>query len=213
MGKVHKVGEGDSVASLAEASGHLPDVIWSHPRNKALQVLRGNMNILAAGDEVYIPDLQVKSVLADTDKVHRFQRRGVPAIIRLQLLRNGKPRKHLRYRMEVSGAVIEGTTDERGVIESFVPPATREIRLYVGDSRKARVLKVGRLDPVDTVVGMQQRLRNLGHGCSASGAVDNATRAALRVLQRRVGLSETGEPDPETLAALLQAHDEIGGEH
>lgn len=212
MSRIHRVSQGESVTSLAEASGHFPGAIWSHPENEGLRARRSNMNILAEGDLVFIPDLQAKSVPAATGKLHTYRRRGVPAMFRLQLLRNGKPRKNVRYRLEVLGALITGVTDERGVLEAFVPPSAQEIRLFVGKSTTARVLRVGRLSPADSTSGVQQRLRNLGYDCAVSGAVDEATRAALRAFQRGAGLKVTGEPDADTLAAVQRAHDEVGGE-
>lgn len=211
MGKVYRVSGGDSVASVAEATGHFAGAIWSHPENAALRARRGNMNILAEGDELFIPDLDIKSVPAATDRVHRFRRRGVPAVFRLQLLRDGMPRRNLHYRLEIEGATIEGFTDERGVLEAYVPPSTREIRLFLDKARTARVLRIGGLEPVDSVAGVQQRLRNLGHDCPLSGSLDEPTRTALRAFQRHAGVTASGEPDADTQAALRRGHDEMGG--
>lgn len=211
MSTVHTVRAGESVASLAEESGHFPGTIWEHGENEALRTRRANMNILAEGDAVFIPDLRPKMLDAATGARHRYRRRGVPAVFRLQLLRDGKPRADLRYRLEIDGAEVDGVTDARGVLEVFVPPSVHEILLYLGDATRPRVLKIGRLEPADSLKGVQQRLLNLGHACAVTGALDDATHTALRGFQRVAEIPITGEPDAATLAALRTAHDEIGG--
>jgi hypothetical protein len=210
MGKIHKVIKGESVASLADATGHFPGTIWYHPENNKLRQLRDNMNILAEDDNVYIPELGFKAVPSATGLRHRFRRCGVPAIYRLQLLINGQPRKNLNYRMEVEGLVIEDSTDDNGIIEVFVPPSTREIRLFVGSEETPRILEIGMLDPSDTIAGMQQRLRNLGYDCPESGTLDENTRTALRSFQSDSEMIATGDPDTATISTLRRAHDEIG---
>jgi len=212
MGKIHKVKQGDSVASLSDVTGHFPGTIWNHPENNALRSRRDNMNILAEDDEVFIPELRNKALPCQTIMRHRFRRVGVPALYRLQLLRDGQPRQNLSYLLVVDGNVIEGSTDERGVIEVFVPPSTSEILLFIGNEEKPRILKIGELEPADSTSGMQQRLRNLGYDCPASGSFDETTRTALRAFQQRAGMIPTGDPDATTLATLRRAHDEIGGQ-
>jgi len=212
MGKIHKVKPGDTIASLSESYGHFPGTIWHHPENSDLRSKRDNMNILAEDDEVFIPEIENKTCVCPPQMRHRFRRVGVPALYRLQLLRNGKPRKNLKYLFALDGQTIEGVTDERGVIEIFIPPATPELTLFLGDEETPRIIKIGRLEPVDSISGLQQRLRNLGYDCAVSGTLDEPTRRALRSFQRRASLTVTGEADSETAAVLRRAHDNIGGQ-
>lgn len=209
MGTTHTVRAGDSIASLAAAAGHFPNTVWNHPDNAGLKADRVNMNTLAIGDKVFIPEVRPKTVEIKTDKVHRFRRRGVPATFRLQLRRNGEPRKDTPYRLEFAGMIDAGTTDADGVIEAFVPPSVREIRLYVGNSKKARVLKVGHLEPASGPKGAQQRLRSLGYGATGSGDLDEVTRAAIAAFQRGADLEETGELDSDTQEEIRRAHDRV----
>jgi peptidoglycan hydrolase-like protein with peptidoglycan-binding domain len=63
------------------------------------------------------------------------------------------------------------------------------------------------LDPVGETTGLQSRLKNLGlFEGEIDGVLSPATKAALRLFQRRENLAETGEPGPETLAALTRVH-------
>lgn len=212
MGRQHRIRQGESVASLAAAAGHAPATLWQHPANAALREKRASMNVLSPGDEIFIPDVRAKSFGAETGKRYRFRLRGVPAVFRLRLLRDGEPRRDLAYRLEVAGAVIQGRTDARGVLVAHVPPDVREMRLFLDGERTPHLLRVGNLDPVDDISGLQQRLENLGVACVESGVLDDGTRSALRRFQRLVGLAETGEPDAETRRRLQEAHDRMGGE-
>lgn len=212
MGKIHKIKQGDSVASLADAAGHFPGTIWDHPENSALRSRRDNMNILAEEDELFIPDVENKMLPCKTEMRHRFRRVGVPALYRVQLLLNGEPRKNLKSLLVVEGIVYEGATDEQGMIEVFVPPSTKEIQLFIGDEEYPRILQIGDLEPVDSIPGVQQRLRNLGYDCPASGSLDEATRAALWAFQQSMEIPPTGDPDSATLSMLRRAHDNLGGE-
>ena len=56
----HSIKSGDSVSSLAQSYGLFEQTIWQHSDNATLKALRPNMNILAPGDEVVIPDLEAK---------------------------------------------------------------------------------------------------------------------------------------------------------
>ncbi len=207
MSRTHTVKAGESIASLAAAAGHFPNTVWNHPDNASLKADRINMNTLAVGDRVFIPDARPKTVEVKTDKVHRFRRRGVPATLRLQLRRNGKPRKETPYRLEFAGMTDEGTTDADGILEAFVPPSVREIRLYVGNSKRARVLAIGHLEPATATEGLQQRLRNLGFDAPSSGELDAATRAAVAAFQRGAEFEADGDATDETIEAIRQAHD------
>lgn len=211
MGEIHKIEPGDSVTSLADIKGYAPKTIWSHPENEPLRSQRENMNILADDDKIFIPELRNKSIPCRTAMRHRFRRIGVPAFFRLQLLLDGQPRKNLRYVLAFEGSVIENQTDERGMIEVFIPPSIKEMQLFIGDEEEPRTLKVGTLDPASTITGVQQRLQNLGYESPLNGTFDEATQAALWAFQQRSDITPTGERDAETIEALRRAHDVLGG--
>ena len=210
MGKIHNIEPGESVASLAEITGHSPETIWLHPENEALRSRRDNMNILADNDKLFIPEIQSKTLPCATAMRHRFRRVGVPALYRLHLLLNGQPRKNLRYVLVFEDKVIESLTDERGVFEVFVHPLTSEILLFIGNEEIPRILKIGELEPTESIAGMQQRLQKLGYHCPLSGSLDENTKNALLAFQGRAGMAPTGDADAITIAALRRAHDEIG---
>jgi Putative peptidoglycan binding domain len=201
------VKRGDTIESIAFEHGFFHETLWNHPANAELKQKRGNRNLLLPGDRVTIPEKTPKQVTCKTGRVHRFRRRGVPAVFRLQLLQRGAPLAGADYTLDVDGVLHSGTTSEQGMLEERVPPNARRARLQLqGSSRSWNVL-LGDLDPIKETTGLQQRLRNLGYRCEPTGVMDERTRSALRAFQGKADLTETGEPDDPTLKRLRELHD------
>lgn len=156
-----------------------------------------------------VPPIVPKRVECETDARYRFRRRGVPARLRLQLQRDGTPRIGVRFRLEVDGTTTEGESDEQGIIGAWVSPRASRALLWLDGESEPLELLIGALDPVTTVRGVQQRLRNLGYECPDHGRLDPLTRAALQAFQRQADLPPSGEPDPPTCKKLLAAHDRM----
>ena len=207
----YRVEQGDSVVKLAKEHGLSPDTIWNHPDNADLKERRKDMNILAAGDEVVIPDREPRRASAAAGKTHVFKRRGVPMIFRLQLLEYNQPRKDRPYVLEVDGVSYEGTTDDQGRIERYLPNDARRGRLRVGDGEVDVEILFGHMDPISEVSGVQRRLINLGFDCGEPGGeLTPRTLAALRAFQALVGLEPNGELSDETRDTLASCHDQPG---
>lgn len=91
MSTDHTVRQGECINSLAERYGFFPDTLWDAAENKDLRDLREDPNILQPGDVVYIPDLTPREESGGTDDLHRFRRRGVPALFRAVFYRPPSP--------------------------------------------------------------------------------------------------------------------------
>jgi N-acetylmuramoyl-L-alanine amidase len=157
------VEEGDCISSIADAYGFVPDTIWNHPSNAKLKTLRKDANVLMPGDKLVIPDKEIKQVSKSTNQVCKFQRKGVPEKLRVQLLLYDRPRANLKYTLVLdSGKHLAGTTDGNGFVEAFVPPQCHSARLIISPEEEYDV-EIGRLNPVGTESGVRQRLRNLGY--------------------------------------------------
>jgi Putative peptidoglycan binding domain len=128
----------------------------------------------------------------------------------MQIMWDGAPRAGEPYRLTVGDVALEGALNGEGYIETNIPPGAQRGTLVVGEGARARTysLVLGHLDPVETVSGVQARLRNLGYACQVTGSLDDATRAALRAFQTRAGLAVTGDDDDATRSRLREAHDE-----
>ena len=78
--------------------------------------------------------------------------------------------------------------------------------LRFNNGRRSHVLRLGYLDPIETMSGIQARLRNLGYyGGVVDGNSNRLVEDALRTFQKQVGLSSTGQADEATLDALKSA--------
>lgn len=213
MGEYRTVADGDCVSSIAAATGHFWETLWNAPENEALAAERGDPNSLARGDRVFVPDLRVKSVDAETGMRHRFRRRGVPCKLVLRLLTaGGEPRKKARYTLTVEGVESPGRTDDDGYLRVAVPPGATRGKLVVksddeDEEDEEMVIEIGSLAPHDTIAGAQARLRNLGAlSVRVTGELDDLTRQALTAFQRAREIDPTGELDGPTASALRDAH-------
>lgn len=204
MATLHKVKQGECLASIAYRYGLLMSTIWDDPANAELRSRRTSPYVLFAGDEIAIPYKRPKLVRRATGQVHRFRRRGVPETFRLQLLAYGEPRAAQNYTLELGGQAFEGRTDEQGRLEHPIPPDARTGRLVLGENESYDI-QLGHVDPVTEEQGVRTRLFNLAFLADLDAAED-AYREALRVFQAGSGLRATGEVNPETEEALLKAH-------
>ena len=207
-GIYHTVGQGESLASIAEHYRFSWRALWNHPSNADLKRLRRNPNILLPGDSVFVPAKTAEEVSCATDRRHRFLRRGVPSRIQMRLLAHDVPRRNIRCVLDVDGSLSEVTTDNNGCLSIVVPPTARSARLRVGDGDGAQqfAIAVGNLNPITEISGVQGRLRNLGIRCPSSGQWDEGTQQAVRAFQAKHDLCQTGEMDEDTRNRLREVH-------
>ena len=200
-----KVGSGETTSSLAKKNGFFWRTIWDHPENAELKAKRKDPNVLFEDDDIFIPEKQIKEVSKGTEAEHTFKLKGEPAKLKLQLLKNGKPRANEEYVLDIDGTLTDGKTDGDGKVEHFIPPDAKSGRLIMKNGKEAYDLQLGYLDPVDLITGVQQRLNNLGYDCGGEmGELGERTREALRKFQADNQLQETGEPDNATKAKLKE---------
>ncbi len=214
--ELRPVGQGDYVVaaddcimSIADAHGLFWKTIWDDPANAELKRTRGDPRVLLPGDRVTIPAKRVREESGATDGRHRFRRHGVPAKVRLRLLKDGQPRAREDCVIRIDGALSRKKTDGSGVLEIAIPPGARqgEVRVGAGDDAAAYQLALGSLNPHASVSGVQQRLRNLGfyHG-AIDGVAGPATRAAVKEFQAGSGIPATGDADEDTCKKLKEQH-------
>ncbi len=148
-----------------------------------------------------MPDLRLKDESAGTENKHRFKRKGVPSKLCLVLKRNGKPRAHLPYLLDVDGQRFSGQTNAQGRLEHPLIPNAKQAQLLIRETGKPEetiVLQLGHLDPIEEVSGVQARLKNLGfYGGEVNGQLDKETTEAIVAFQKTSGLPETGRIDQQ----------------
>lgn len=197
------------MARIAYLHGFHWQTLWTAGENTQLKQVRKNPNLLCPGDRVTIPDKRQRHENGATEKKHRFRRKGVPSKVRFRLLRNGKPRQGLKWRLCVDRFTCNGTTGKDGYLNMAVPPDVTEGELTITDKKGRQeiyTLKLGHLEPPDQIKGLQQRLRNLGYDCPVHGRIDDLATRSILAFQGAQNLESTGKFDEQTRAAIEKAH-------
>lgn len=206
----HVVEPGTCLISLSEHHGFFWQTLWEHPENRDLRSKRRDPWVLLPGDRVAIPEKRLKQETASTDKKHTFVRKGIPAKLRLEFHEDDRPLSDLPYLVAIDDATFQrGTTDGQGRIEISLPKQARAGTVRIGDGESERVyeLKLGALDPEDSVSGVQGRLNNLGFKVGAvDGRLGSKTADAIRRFQAYHSLPVTGVPDRATCQKLKERH-------
>ena len=208
-GRSYTCRQGDCISSIAARFGLPGKLIWEHPDNAELKQLRGDPNVLLPGDKVFVPEPGQRPVSAQTGGSHSFTFTAPRTRLKVRLQAGGAPRKNKAYTLVLDdGTTLTGTTDADGLLDAQIPARAREatVRIEVpGLGTESLVLRLGHLDPVTEVSGVQQRLCNLGFHCEASGVLDEDTRAALALFQEAQGLEPTGKLDDGARDAIRKA--------
>jgi N-acetylmuramoyl-L-alanine amidase len=195
--------QGDSIPSIAKTTGFFWKTIWNHGNNAGLKSKRKNPNVLFPGDEVFIPELETKEFSKGTDAKYKFKRKGEPVKLILKLLKSdGKPRANEAYVLTVEGKDLKGNTDGDGILKQFIPNNAKTGLLKLKDGKESFPVRIGALDPLDEITGIQQRLSNLGFDCEESGQLDDQTQRALINFQSANNLELSGKPDSATKGKL-----------
>lgn len=198
-----KVGKGGTTSGLAKTYGFFWKTIWEHPENAGLRAKRKDPNVLFETDEIFIPDRAVKKVSKGAEAQHVFKRKGEPSKIKMQIYNLGKPNANADYILEIDGKQTKGKTDADGKLEHFIPGNARSGKLILKDGKEVHNLRLGNLDPLDQISGVQQRLNNLGYQCGGEmGKIGPNTKEALKKFQADKKLNVSGEPDAATKAKL-----------
>ncbi|MBV9763681.1 MAG: peptidoglycan-binding protein [Acidobacteriaceae bacterium] len=206
MGKM-TVDLGDSIPSIAKQNGFFWETIWNHGQNAALKAKRKDPNILFPGDEVFVPELLLKEETRPTNAKHKFKLKGEQVKFKLQLLMLGEPRKNEPYTLLIDGKPYQGTTDGEGKLEHVLPADAQGGKLILRAGKEQYPVRVGHLNPIDEISGVQQRLNNLGFQAGdEDGQMNDSLKAALSAFQTKYKLNVTGEIDGATKSKLLECH-------
>ncbi|MBZ0121984.1 MAG: peptidoglycan-binding protein [Sandaracinaceae bacterium] len=205
---------GEGLSEIADRHGLFWETIWLHPANEALRLARVRPEVLMPGDRLTIPPTRARSETRATGGRHVFRRRGVPAKIVLNVLDfDGEPLVGKAYELVIGDRTHEGVTGAGGRVEHWIATGARSALLTVWPaeahmpSTLRYALAVGSLDPVETLRGLRDRLRNLGYLCPrGEGPLDAETQAAIRKFQTEHALDSSGEPDDATRARLVEVH-------
>ena len=206
----HIIRTGDCITSVADAHGFYWKTLWDHAQNSDLKQLRKDPNMVVAGDVVFVPELKPRQQSCSTAARHRFKKKGIPAVLRLQVFDGQEPRADQDFTISVDGRFEEGVTDADGNLEVSIPADASRALLVIGEDKREYEILLGHLPPIEETEGVQTRLRNLGYlKKRPSGELDDDTRAALWSFQSDFDLEMSGEIDEPTKAELSKAHEEV----
>jgi hypothetical protein len=202
----HIVKRGEHLSAISVRYGfQTNDPIWNHPGNAELRQRR-NRNVLFEGDVLVIPELLQRSVERATGLTHRFIIKRSKLRLRLVVQSfAGRPARELPIKFEVGGNVIDAQTDAEGAVEIAVPRDASEAILIAQSTSLS--IKIGAMDPIDSVSGVDMRLANLGYLAGPLDQVGDAERRlALEEFQLENGVPVTGERDDATRTKLTALH-------
>jgi len=210
----YSVKQGDYLTKIAKENGFVDyHTIWDHPNNQQLKQKRKNPNVLAPGDELFIPDKAGKEESAATDRRHKYKVKTEKNMLRIVLEDiYGNPVANAKCQLQVEGKVFEVVSDGDGKIEHEIPLTAQNAELVVTEENKALTnvklsVQIGHLDPVEIESGQKARLSNLGYYLGRLD-VDNPAkfRSAVEEFQCDHDLTVDGDCGPQTQAKLKQVH-------
>jgi hypothetical protein len=210
----YTVKQGDYLPKIAAENGFYDYLtIWDHAENKQLKDKRKNPNVLAPGDDLFIPDKTLKQESGATGKTHRFKVKPGKLLLRLVLEDlYWKPIANAKCELHVDGALFQVVSLADGKIETEIPATAQQAELVVKDGETALKnvklkIEIGHLDPVEEVSGQKARLSNLGYYLGALDKDDASQfKSAVEEFQCDQGLTVDGDCGPQTQAKLKLIH-------
>jgi hypothetical protein len=191
-------------------------LIWGHRENAELRRIRSNPLLLANGDRVFVPEDE-PDFSAGSGRHVQFRPTPPPFDLRMVSVAlhdsRGNPFSGKRFELAYGDEVMEGVTSERGEVNCFVPynHSAPILTIYPQEENEQLRLtwpfQLGWLEPIDTIVGVKGRLRNLGYRI---GALDESAGddldSAVRLFRLQHGLPNSTAIDSQLRQRLVRAH-------
>ena len=214
MAQNHVVAQGEHLSKIAAEYGFIDyTLIWNDAGNAQLKTLRINPNVLLPGDSLYIPDKQQGNASGATSKRHSFQIDQKQLRLRLILEdKYEKPISNAPALLYLDQQQVQATTDGTGKIDQPIPSGVQSCVVILNSEGTPYQgttfpVKIGHLDPVDTMSGQQGRLNNLGYLAGNSTDLSDAQfLSAVEEFQCDQGLKVDGAVGPATQAKLKTIH-------
>jgi hypothetical protein len=207
--------QGDYITKLGHTLGFDALTVWNDAKNAGLRERRADPDMLHPGDLLWIPDapdhrrLSVKVGASNRYAAHIPKK---PIDLKIQIGGEALPKEPYMI-LGLGPDPVEGETDERGHLVTKVDVSVREIEVILTRKERTLRLRIGDLDPVDTLAGLRKRLLHLGYyqptkvGIENQDATDgDALVSALKAFQAHQKLPASGKLDQDTRKALMGAH-------
>ena len=208
MSHVHIVAQGEHLAGIAAEYGFDYEDIWNHPDNAALKLKRKFPYTLFPGDQLIIPDREVRVESAATDMLHQYKLLIKRLVLRLAITDfDNRPLKQEKCKVIIEGTVHELVTNGEGKIEIPLAATAKQGTIVIPRLDMEIPIEIGHLDPLEEESGWRGRLINLGYyDGSPDDDKPDEWRWTLEEFQCDMGLPITGEPDAATLDKLKSTH-------
>lgn len=219
MAGYYTVKQGDYLSGIAAKYGFSDyNTIWNRPENADLKAQRDNPNVLYPGDQIYIPDKEIKDYSKPTDQTHNFQVNTSPLKLRVKLSKfYDKPLANTPCDLLIGGKLVKVTSDANGIVEQVIPKTVQDGTITVHQQITVKgqsvpndfdvPFKIGQLDPVDKITGQVARLSNLGYYRKDLEPYDDPEFvSAVEEFQCDNGLTVDGDCGPQTQAKLKAVH-------
>ena len=160
--------QGDYLARLAHRYSFNAQEVWDLPENEPLRERRASPDILYPGDILHIPVVVAKPSNVQAGSQQQYVANVPNIVVTLELHEDNQPLPH--EPCEVAGLPGENpdelpqyVTDARGTLELSIPVTVAELEVYVPAQHTVYRVRVGGMDPIDEVMGVVKRLRNIGY--------------------------------------------------
>jgi len=176
----HIVTEGEHFAAIAAQHGFpSAKIAMDLPENKELREKRKNLHVLAEGDEVFIPEKELRQEEAAVNQKHVFAAQFDELILRFRVLDLSERTvtRSAEVTVDSAGKKTLLPKDDKGVFEAEIAPTDKQATVRFGDASPVDMereyrLQIGGLQDPSTPEGKRHRLNNLGYLAGFSKKVD-----------------------------------------
>lgn len=204
--------QGDFVLKLAYKFGFDADAVWNDDANADLRQIRADPNILFPGDVLYIPDREdPEPVSLTTGGSNQFISDVPTMTLTHQFVGDDETTYASKaYTVEELDDLTGLQTDETGLATFSAPVTLQRATITFTDSGDSFELAIGQMYPLNTAMGVFQRLQNLGYLDEDEAFDLDAVRfglVALQADQSRDDSSSDTPPDDDPDDAKTQVPD------
>jgi len=206
--------QGDYLAKLAQRFGFDAEVVWNDQRNSELRRQRESPDVLCPGDVLALPEGEDIVLPLAREAGNLFVATVEEITLTLHFRVGAAPIADEPYEVRGPGEPAKARTDGEGRLILVVPAHAEELEIYFPARHSIVPLRIGHLDPPETISGARGRLVNLGYYGYAYAdehrddpeAFERALRAFQEDHASSFELRPTGKLDGPTIKALKAVH-------
>jgi hypothetical protein len=158
--KPYVICQGDYLLSLAYRFSFDADAVWNDPKNADVKQARKDPNMLCPGDILYIPETKPTKYALAVGATNSFV--ANPTLVPVTVTFADAAFASQACTIQELTNLGALATDAAGALTCSVPVTLEAATIHFTKLDMTHVLKIGHLDPPDTLFGVYQRLQNLG---------------------------------------------------